>query len=655
MKKEKIEDNKKKEINMKQTEKENKKINKEKIKEMANKFFNSIGFPIIIGILLFLKTIFFYQNTISIRETIDKETILGTITMLSTMIWAICVFLPNRGRIITTIIVDILASILLLADNLYHTYSSSVLSVAQIMNLQYGEEIMSTLPMLVQIKHILYFIDILVIGILLCKKILKIQKKKKLQMKYKIPKVIVGILVTIICFKMDNAYIVKAKEDPYNKDTQIKKSTIYGYHISDIENTINIKKQAKYATKEALLFDYDALKKEYDEKYGKTNYDLQGIAKGKNVIILQLESIQNFVINKEINGKEITPNLNKFIDENIEISNMFMQSYSSTADSEFSATTSLYPMENGMSYSRYYTNAYDNIFTMFENEGYTTSYMHGNYGFFWNRGNVYKSYGVENIELKDSFADTSENIAGYLSDELLYTQAVEKLKSYNMPFASYIVSASSHTPFNLEGLEDRSKVNIDVGKYKDTFLGNYLESVNYADYAFGIFIDKLKEANLYDDTVILLFGDHNGLDMYNEDMLDFLKQTDSDLTDTDIKLNYIRVACGMKIPGIENMKIEKPVSKLDMKPTFAYLIDGDAGFSLGTNMFARKDFICLNNERIVTSRYYFDEKWYRIKDGAEINVEELPQDERELLEDYYENMRKELDMSISISINNLLK
>ena len=133
---------------------------------------------------------------------------------------------------------------------------------------------------------------------------------------------------------------------------------------------------------------------------------LQGIVRGKNVIILQLESIQNFVINKEINGKEITPNLNKFINENIEISNMFMQSYSSTADSEFSATTSLYPMENGMSYSRYYTNKYDNIFTMFENEGYTTSYMHGNYGFFWNRGNVYKSYGVENIELKDSFADT---------------------------------------------------------------------------------------------------------------------------------------------------------------------------------------------------------------------------------------------------------
>ena len=635
-------------------DKKEKKITKTKIKEIINRFFNSIGFTIVIGILLFLKTIFFYLNTISIRETIDKDTVLGTIAFLVTIICMICA-LPNRGRTITTIVTDILLSILLFADNVYHTYSSSVLSVAQIMNLQYGEEIMDTLPMLIQAKEILYFLDILLIIVLLCTKFLKIHKKAKTNWKMKLAKVTIGIISITLFFKIDVDFIEKAKEDPYNKDMQIKKSTIYGYHISDIENTMNIKKQAKYTTKEALLSDYDELKEIYEENYGETNYDLQGIARGKNVIILQLESIQNFVINKEINGKEITPNLNKFINENIEISNMFMQSYSSTADSEFSATTSLYPMENGMSYSRYYTNAYDDIFTMFDNEDYTTSYMHGNYGFFWNRENVYKSFEVENIELKDSFADTSENIMGYLSDELLYTQAVEKLKGYNMPFVSYIVSASSHTSFSLDGLQDRSKVSIDVGKYKDTFFGNYLESVNYADYAFGIFIEKLKEADLYDDTVILLFGDHNGMDMYNEEMLDFLQGTDSNLTDTDIKLNYIRVACGMKIPGIENMKIEKPVSKLDIKPTFAYLIDGDAGFSLGTNMFARKDFICLNNERIVTSRYYFDEKWYRIKDGTEINLEELARDERELLKDYYDNMRKELDISISISINNLLK
>ena len=631
-----------------------KKIDKEKIKKKVNQFFNSIGFPIMIGILLLLKTIYFYQDTISIRETIDKETILGTIAFLSTIVCLICT-LPNKGRIITTIIVDVLLSVLLLADNLYHTYSSSVLSVAQILNLQYGEEIMNTIPMLMQLEKFLYFIDMILVGILLVVKVLKIEKKEALTLKKQIIKIAVCLVLVIGLLGVDGTFIERAKEDPFNKDMQVKKSTIYGYHIADIENTINIKKQAKYTNKEKLLEDYNKLKEEYAEKYGESNYDLQGIAKGKNVIILQLESIQEFVINKEINGKEITPNLNQFINENIEISNMFMQSYSSTADSEFSTVTSLYPMENGMSYSRYYTNTYDDIFTMFKNEGYTTSYMHGNYGFFWNRENVYKEFEVEHIELKDQFKDTSEDIMGYLSDELLYRQAVEKLKQYNMPFISYIVSASSHTPFELWGLLDESKVNIDVGKYKGTFFGNYLESVNYADYAFGVFIDELKAANLYDDTVILLFGDHNGMDMYNEEMLDFLKSTNPDLTDTDIKLNYIRVASAIKIPGIKNIQIEKPVSKLDIKPTFAYLVNGNAGVSLGTNMFARKNFICLNNERIVTNRYYYDEKWFEIQSGEEIHLEELPEEERRLLETYYEDMRKELDISVSISINNLLK
>ena len=90
------------------------------------------------------------------------------------------------------------------------------------------------------------------------------------------------------------------------------------------------------------------MKDEYETKYGEEKYQLEGILKDKNVIILQLESVQEFVINKEINDKQITPNLNKFLAENIEIKNMNMQSYSTTADSEHSTITSIYPMENGM-------------------------------------------------------------------------------------------------------------------------------------------------------------------------------------------------------------------------------------------------------------------------------------------------------------------
>ena len=166
-----------------------------------------------------------------------------------------------------------------------------------------------------------------------------------------------------------------------------------------------------------------------------------------------------------INGKEITPNLNKFLRENIEFTNMHMQSYSSTADSEYTFITSTYPMENGMSYSKYFLNTYDDIFKIFKNNGYSTSYMHGNVGTFWNRENVYSRMDIDNISFIDEFEDQSELICEYLSDELLYKQGVQKLKEQQTPFITFMVSASSHTAFDLPGIQNKEqKVTIDVGK-----------------------------------------------------------------------------------------------------------------------------------------------------------------------------------------------
>ena len=111
------------------------KINKEKILDIVNKFFNSIWFPIFIGVILLLKTIFFYNDTITIRESIDKNLVFGTSIFIVTFICIICV-LPNKARTISTIVLNLLLSILLVSDNLYYTYSSSVLSIAQMTNLQ---------------------------------------------------------------------------------------------------------------------------------------------------------------------------------------------------------------------------------------------------------------------------------------------------------------------------------------------------------------------------------------------------------------------------------------------------------------------------------------------------------------------------------------
>lgn len=620
---------------------------RQKIKENLNKIVNSNFFIIILMIVVFLKTILFYKSTICINEKIYINTIQMSIMYILSL-FGMLYLLPKKGRNIAGIIMNILISILLFADNIYYSYSSNVLSVLQISNLQYGEEIMSTLPLLLKLPQILYFIDILTLIILIATSIIKIEKGKKSKTKFIVCRTIIGIICMIFFIILSINANSKVLEDPYNRDTQIKKGTIYGYHISDILNAMLGSKQAKYDNKNDMMKEYNVLKDEYNEKYGESYIDIKTTMEGKNVIILQLESIQEFVLNKTINGREITPNLNKFINENIRLSNMFMQSYSTTADSEFSTVTSLYPVENGMAYSRYYKNNYDDIFKMFHNKDYTTSYMHGNYGNFWNRTNVYNNMKVDYIELKDKFLDISENIMGYLSDELLYKQAVQKLKEYDNPFISYVVAASSHTGFTLDGLQDKSKVNINVGKYKDTFFGNYLESVNYADYAFGIFIQELKNASLYDNSVIILYGDHNGLDMYNNEMIEFLKELDRNLTNTDIKLNYIRVLAGMRIPGINNLRIDKPVSKLDIKPTLAYLCNTEEGVSLGTNMLAKKDFICLNNERIVTDKFYYDELWYDIETGEIV-------EENDELKKYRDFMQKELEISKSIVLENLLK
>ena len=558
-------------------------------KSKISKYFNSILFIILLGVLLFAKTMFFYQNTIAVAEPIGIETILGTLFFLIIVVSAICI-LPNRARIVTGLMVSFFISLLLFSDNIYYTFSNNFLSVAQITNLQYGDEIASTLPMLLEWKQIWYFADIIILLILIATKVLKIEKKPKKTLKQKGMKIGAGVIGVICCSILMIQYVEKGNQLSYNKDMQIREATIYGYHIYDIQNAINIKASTAYKTKEQMEEAYQTLKQQYDSKYYQIPDDLEGVLVGKNVIVLQLESVQEFVLHQEINGEEITPNLNRFLEDNVEFSNMFMQSYSTTADSEHSTITSLYPMENGMAFSKYYTNQYDDLFKMFHENGYYTSYMHGNYPYFWNRGNVYGRMEVDELDLKEQFEDLSENINGDLSDELLYRQAVQKLKTQEQPFISYIVSASSHTPYILEGLQDRSKVTIDVGEYKDTYFGNYLEAVNYADYAFGVFLEELKKEDLYDDTAILVFGDHNGLSMYQEEMMDFLKQKNPNLDDIDLKLNYIRVACGFKIPGIEKQKIEKTVSKLDIKPTLTYL----AGIE--DRIFIRYEYVW--NERI---------------------------------------------------------
>ena len=625
---------------------------KKTLKTIFDKVFQTSAFILLIGIILLLKTILLYKVAIFSTKPIKPEYIQMSIAFIAIML-TIPMLVKGRARFWVTLVFDLIISVLLFVNELYYSYSSNLVSISQISNLQYGKEISAALPNLIHIRQILYFIDIIIILILFFTKIIKLKKQSK-------KAYIIGIIYLICMIFIGNKYVKlwlkEAQAHQYNKIQQIEKSSIYGYQFLDLKSNFNMKKNVKYKTKKAMLEAYNDLSSKYDERYSLV-YDFKDIAKDKNVIIVQLESVQNFVVNRKINGKEITPNLNKFLKENIEFTNMQNQSYTTTADSEHTVMNSLYPLENGMSFAQYSSNDYNDMYHNFKKNDYETIYIHGNTGGFWNREAVYSRLPIDHLYFDNIFDENTERINEYISDEQVYRRMVEEIKNYDGKFLLNIVAASSHTAFDLPGIENKEqKVNIDVGdEYRGIYFGNYLEAVNYADYAFGIFIDELKKAGLYDDTVILVYGDHAGLQMYNWEMQDFIREVNPSLNDIQTQINFTNILCGLKIPGVDPMKIDKPTSKLDLKPTLMEICGIEDEFSLGRSMFSNKDFVCINNGKIITDKYFYDGTWYLIETGEEINLENISEEEKEKLDFYSDCLQKELDISLSVNLLNLLK
>lgn len=278
----------------------------------------------------------------------------------------------GKNRFIFFIILDFLISLILFADSMYYQYSHIMISINQIYNLKYVKEISETSADLIRIKDLVYFIDIVVLIILSIVSKIKTTQKKGWVYRFLLSTVIINISIVNINFRV---LIDNINAMPYNNTSQVSKCSIYGYHLYDIIKFYNIKESIKYKNNKEINTAVNEINEEYKTKY-------EGIASGKNIIIIQLEAIQNFLYHAEINGKEIIPNMSKFIDENIYISNMHAQSYSTTADSEFSAITSLYPLDNGLSFSKYYGVEYEDMFSKLKEKDYYTSFIHGNKGDF---------------------------------------------------------------------------------------------------------------------------------------------------------------------------------------------------------------------------------------------------------------------------------
>lgn len=417
----------------------------------------------------------------------------------------------TKGTVIAFSLIYIVITGFMFADALYYDYFSQFTSVNQIFQLESlfvtNDEVEVSQSISVPIS-VLLLVDVpFVIAYFIkgAKEYARIKRRKK---KPIFPQVLALLLVVVIGI---NPFGLEAL-------SRLNHVEYFTYHTKDLQKNLCSLIYEKNMSKEEVLT-------VINEQVPKTEGSLyKGIGKGKNLIVVQMESFQNFPIGKKYNGQVITPNLNQLLQkDSIYYSNYYQGiGKGNTADAEFTSMNSLYPVIEGESYRLFVDNTFNGLPWHMQAEGYETMVFHGYKKDFWNRSNAYVNQGFETFYSEEKLKMTEKSGFG-LTDKEMFKQAVEILATKKQPTFSFMITLTNHTPYIL----DDSLTNLELKEEdKGTMFGHYLQSIRYTDEAIGVLIEELKEKGLYEDTVIAFYGDHHGLNAQmkevNQSVSDFL-------------------------------------------------------------------------------------------------------------------------------------
>ena len=218
------------------------------------------------------------------------------------------------------------------------------------------------------------------------------------------------------------------------------------------------------------------------------------------------------MINYKVNGKEVTPNINKFYsDQNtLSFDNFYHQvGQGKTSDAETMLENSLYGLPSGSVMTSYGTsNTFQAMPAILDQQGYTTAAFHGDVGSFWNRDNTYKSWGYQYFFSEDYYKNKTNYSIGYgLKDKLFLQQSVKYIEQLPQPFYAKLITVTNHYPYEL----DKQNQTIEKTTTGDSTVDGYVQTAKYLDDAFGEFIAYLQKAGLYDNSMIVMYGDHYGI------------------------------------------------------------------------------------------------------------------------------------------------
>lgn len=490
---------------------------------------------------------------------------------------------------------------------------------------------------------------------------------------------IVGLIIAGFFMSTLSSVDISRLGKQWNREFVAMRFGILFYQLNDV--VVSIKPQI------SPLFGYDKNAKMFREYYdsksdiSETN-QYTNIFKGKNVIVIHAESIQQFTMNVSFNGEEVTPNLNKLASEGLYFSNFYSQeSVGTSSDTEFTFNTSLMPASSGTVFISYYDREYITIPKLLKEQGYYTFSMHGNNGTFWNRNIMHKNLGYDDFYYYTKDFEIDETIGLGLSDKSFFKQAVPKIKDIsnnNKNFYGTLIMLTNHTPFtDIENYSDYEvdykyeKVNEETGEIEivsapymeGTKLGSYFKSVHYADEALGQFINDLDSEGLLENTVIVIYGDHDAklkkseyerfynYDPYTDTVLSKDDENYKEMDDYDYEINRKVPFIIWSKDGLEHQEITKVMGMYDALPTLGNMFGFSSPYALGHDIFSIDENVVVfpDGNWLTDKMYYNSQKG----NGKMLNSSDIVS--IDYIEKYNQIADEDISISNSIIVYDLIK
>ncbi len=620
----------------------------------------------------------------SIENYISVKAILADL-IIALFIGSFAYLFKPKNRFTYLFICNIFLTAICMINSVYYTFYTSFASVSMLSLTQYiGDVGDAVVENVIQLKDLIYVLGPLIF-IYVHIRIKKKNYYKKVELKAERKKKTLktlgasGVLLIIFLLTMTSLDVSRFMKQ-WNKEYVVMRFGIYVYQINDVFTSIQPKINS--------MFGYDQAKKSFDDYFAEVSDTPQtneytNIFAGKNVILIHGESMMTNAMSLSFNGVEVTPNLNRIAREGMFFSNFYSQvSVGTSSDTELTYNTSLMPTKSGTAFVSYADRTFITTPQMLKEQGYFTYVMHANNADFWNRRNMYKSIGYDKFYSKVDFEVTKENTIGLgLSDKEFFTQSIPYLKEINEKndkwYGVYIM-LTNHTPFS--ETEKYGEYPVDIKEtithengtteevvypyMEGTKLGNYFKSLHYADQALGEFLAKLDEEGLLEDTVFILYGDHdarlprrdyNRLYNYDKENNDILDEDDPNYKEYD---SY-QYELGRKVPFIIwtkdmkgtklNQQITNVMGMYDVQPTIGNMFGFYNKYALGHDIFNTKEnnIVVFPNGNWVTNKLYYNsqkEAYLSLTEG-EITEEEISKNSG------YTN--KLLDVSNNIIVFNL--